>query len=152
MLLRWWIMSKYAYCDVCKKEISDPARKPMETFTKVIWVLLIIASVGILAIVFIIVYANKPKHYCSSCFSKLRFTSEPIKSEKEEEKELMANLTSKEKVLRKTEKAKALKKPGEKVKLKQDDDEDVEADTYCEFCGEEISSSETRCPYCHSKL
>jgi len=146
-------MPKYAYCDICKKEISDPAHKPMETFTKVIWVLLIIASLGILAIVFIIVYANKPKHFCPACFSKLRFTSEPIKSEKEEEKELMANLSSKEKVLRKTEKAQAKKRPGEKVALKQDDDdEDVEGDTYCEFCGEAISSSDTRCPYCHSKL
>jgi len=146
-------MSKYAYCDICKKEISEPARKPMETFTKVIWVLLIIASLGILAIVFIIVYANKPKHYCSTCFSKLRFTSEPIKSEKEEEKELMANLSAKEKVMKKTEKAKANKRPGEKAELKKDvEDRDVEADTICEFCGEEISSTEERCPYCFSKL
>lgn len=146
-------MPKYAYCGICKKEISDPTRKPIETFIKVIWVLLIIASLGIAAIVFIIVYANKSKHYCPTCFSKLRFTSEPIKSEKEVEKELMANLTPKEKVLRKSERAKTKKRPGEKVKLKQDDDdEDVEGDTYCEFCGEAISSSDTRCPYCHSKL
>ncbi len=145
-------MPKYAYCDICKKEISDPTRKPMETFTKVIWVLLIIASLGILTIVFIIIYANKPKHFCPTCFSKLRFTSEPIKSEKEEEKELMANLSSKEKILRKTEKAQAKRRSGEKVALKQDDDDDVEGDTYCEFCGEAISFSDTRCPYCHSKL
>ncbi len=146
-------MPKYAYCDICKKEIINPTRKPMETFTKVIWVLLIIASVGILAIVFIIVYANKPKHYCSTCFSKLRFTSEPIKSEKEEEKELMANLSSKEKVMRKSEKAQIKKRPREKVTLQLDDeDKDRKTDTICEFCGEEISSSDKRCPYCFSKL
>ena len=147
-------MSKYAYCDICKKEISDPTHKPMETFTKVIWVLVIIASLGIGAIVFIIVYANKPKHFCSTCFSKLRFTKEPIKSKAEEEKEITANLSSKEKVMRKTEKAKALKRPGEKRVVEQDDEEeeDKEEDTYCEFCGEAISSSDTRCPYCHSKL
>ena len=146
-------MAKYAYCDICKKEISDPERKPMVTFHKVIWVLVIVGTLGIAAIAFIIVYANKPKHYCSTCFSKLRFTSEPIKSKKEEEKEIMANLSAKEKVMRKSGKAKANKRPREKVELEQDDeDKDVEADTICEFCGEEISSSSKRCPYCLSKL
>ena len=146
-------MPKYAYCDICKKEISDPERKPMETFTKVIWVLVIIATLGIAAIAFLIVYANKPKHYCSTCFSKLRFTREPIKSKKVEEKELMANLSAKEKVMRKTEKAQIKKRPGEKVTLEQDDeDKDRITDIICEFCGEEISSSDKRCPYCFSKL
>ena len=148
-------MPKYAYCDICKKEISDPERKPMETFTKVIWVLVIIATLGIAAIAFLIVYANKPKHYCSTCFSKLRFTREPIKSKKEEEKELMANLSAKEKVMRKSEKAKANKRPGEKVELEKDDEDkgvEGETDAICEFCGEEISSTDTRCPYCFSKL
>ncbi|MHA1192977.1 MAG: hypothetical protein ACTSP9_11865 [Promethearchaeota archaeon] len=146
-------MAKYAYCDICKKEISDPERKPMVTFHKVIWVLVIIATLGIAAIAFLIVYANKPKHYCSTCFSKLRFTSEPIKSKKEEEKEIMANLSSKEKVMRKSGKAKANKRPREKVELEQDEeDKDVEADVICEFCGEEISSSDKRCPYCLSKF
>jgi len=146
-------MGKYAYCDICKKEISDPTRKPMETFHKVIWVLLIIGSLGILAIVFLIIYANKTKHYCSTCFSKLRFESEPIKTKEQEEKEIMANLSAKEKVMRKTEKAQTKKRPGEKKVLEQDvDEEDVEGDTYCEFCGEAISSSDKRCPYCHSKL
>lgn len=147
-------MAKYAYCDICKKEVSDPTRKPMETFTKVIWVLVIIASLGIAAIAFIIVYANKPKFYCSTCYSRLRFEKEPIKTKEQEEKEIMANLTSKEKVLRKTEKAKANKKPGAKKALERDDEEkeDVEGDTFCEFCGEAISSSDKRCPYCHIKL
>ncbi|MBY9002835.1 MAG: hypothetical protein KGD73_02580 [Candidatus Lokiarchaeota archaeon] len=148
-------MSKYAYCDICKKEISDPTRKPMVTFRKVLWVLVIIASLGIAAIAFIIVYANKPKHYCSTCFSKLRYTKEPIKTKEQEEKEITANLSSKEKVMRKTEKAKANRKPGTKKVLKLDDDdeeEDVEGDTFCEFCGEAISSSDKRCPYCHIKL
>ncbi|MHA1373672.1 MAG: hypothetical protein ACTSR7_05210 [Promethearchaeota archaeon] len=146
-------MAKYAYCDICKKEISDPERKPMLTFHKVIWVLVIIGTLGIAAIAFIIVYANKPKHYCSTCFSKLRFTSEPIKSKKEEEKEIMANLSAKEKVMRKSGKAKANKKPGEKLKLEQDDeDKDVEADAICEYCGEDISSSDERCPYCFKKF
>lgn len=146
-------MGKYAYCDICKKEIKDPTRKPMETFTKVIWVLVIIATLGIAAIVFLIVYANKPKHYCSTCFSKLRFEKEPIKTKEQEEKEIMANLSAKEKVMRKTEKAKAVKRPGEKKVLKKGDEEEEEVeDTYCEFCGEAISASDKRCPYCHSKF
>ncbi|MHA1670496.1 MAG: hypothetical protein ACTSV5_07930 [Promethearchaeota archaeon] len=145
-------MTKYAYCNICKKEISDPTRKPMITFHKVIWVLVIIASLGIAAIAFIIVYANKPKHYCPTCFSKLTFTREQIKSKEDEEKEVLTNLSSKEKVMRKTEKVKAKKRPRERATLEQEEDEDVEGDTYCEFCGEAISSSDKRCPYCHSKL
>ena len=143
-------MAKYAYCNVCKEEIEKPSRKPLTTFHKVLWVLLSIGTVGIGAIIYFIIAANKPKIYCPTCFTKLTFSKESFKVKKEEE-ELK---TPKEKILRKAEKEKEVKKKKTKPKRKEDtngEDKKID-DTFCPFCGEDISSSETRCPYCGSKL
>ena len=142
-------MTKYAYCTVCKKEMENPSRKPITTFHKVLWVLLSIATVGIGAIIYLIILANKPKIYCSTCFTKLNFSKEHFETEKEEEPK-----TPKEKILKKIgkkeegakKKPKVIKKEGEEGKVEKIDD------TFCPFCGEDISSSEKRCPYCGSKL
>ena len=142
-------MTKYAYCTVCKKEVENPSRKPITTFHKVLWVLLSIATVGIGAIIYMIILANKPKIYCPTCFTKLKFSNEPFETEKEEEPK-----TPKEKILRKAgKKAEVAKK---KPKLRKGEGEEGEVkkvgDTFCPFCGETISSEEKRCPYCGSKL
>jgi len=142
-------MTKYAYCTVCKKEVENASRKPITTFHKVLWVLLSIATVGIGAIVYLIILSNKPKIYCPTCFTKLKFSKEPFETEKEEEPK-----TPKEKIIKKVgkkeegakKKPKGVKREGEKGKVEKIDD------TFCPFCGEDISSSETRCPYCGSKL
>ena len=143
-------MAKYAYCTVCKEEIENPSRKPLTTFQKVLWVLLSIGTVGIGAIVYLIIAANKPKIYCPTCITKLTFSKEPLKTKKEEEEPK----TPKEKILRKAEKEKEATKKKPKVKKKESiDGEDKKVDdTFCPFCGEDISSTETRCPYCGSKL
>lgn len=143
-------MAKYAYCTVCKEEIEKPSRKPITTFHKVLWVLLSIATVGIGAIIYLIIAANKPKIYCSTCFTKLTFSKEPFKAKKEEEEPK----TPKEKILQKAEKEKEATKKKPKVKKKEgiEGEEKKIDDTFCPFCGEDISSSETRCPYCGSKL
>ena len=99
-------MAKYAYCTVCKKEVEQPVRKPLETFQKLVWVILIIASVGILAIVYAFLVMNKKKEFCATCRTKVQFLSEPIKTEEEEG----VPLTAKEKALRKAGKVAEAKK------------------------------------------
>ena len=143
-------MVKYAYCNICKKEIDNPSRKPMETFHKVLWVLLIIASLGIGLIAYLIYIINKPKQYCPTCITKLKFSKEPFVSKEEDES---IPRTPKEKVLKKAGKElPPKKKPDEKEeKVKEEKEEKID-DTFCPFCGEDISSSEKRCPYCGSKL
>lgn len=104
-------MTKYAYCKVCDKEVTKPIKMPMETFQKVIWVILSIASVGIGAIIFAIIYANKKKVHCPTCRAKVVFSSDPYVKPKEEEEE---PLTPRETVLKKAGKAKEKKEKEEK--------------------------------------
>jgi DNA-directed RNA polymerase subunit RPC12/RpoP len=142
-------MTKYAYCTVCKKEVENPSRKPITTFHKVLWVLLSIATVGIGAIIYLIILANKPKIYCPTCFTKLKFSKESYDTEKEEEPK-----TPKEKILKKAGKREDIAKKKPKSVTKEGEEGKIEKieDTFCPFCGEDISSSEKRCPYCGSKL
>ncbi|MFX1289307.1 MAG: hypothetical protein ACFFFY_12195, partial [Promethearchaeota archaeon] len=81
-------MTRYAYCKVCDKEVEKPIRNPMETFQKVIWVMISIATLGAAAIVFAIIYARRKKEYCPICRTKVTFSSEPYKKPKEEEEPL----------------------------------------------------------------
>jgi hypothetical protein len=139
-------MARYAYCNVCKKEVEHPVRKPLETFQKIVWVILIIASVGILAIVYAFVVMNKKKEYCATCRTKVVFSSEPFEPEEEDQ----TPMTAKEKAMKKAGKiAETRKKVEEK---KPEEDEDEEGAIFCEFCGEQIKEGLKRCPYCHAVL
>ena len=142
-------MAKYAYCKVCDKEVDKPARKPMETFHKVIWVIISIASVGVGAIVFAFVYANRKKVYCPTCRTKVEFSSEPHKKPDEETEPL----TQRERVLKKAGKAKEKKTKAEKETVSEIEEEEKEKDqTFCPYCGEDIDMGISKCPYCHSTL
>ncbi|MFX0073904.1 MAG: hypothetical protein ACFE96_00570 [Candidatus Hermodarchaeota archaeon] len=140
-------MAKYAYCKVCDKEVTKPIRMPMETFQKVIWVILSIASIGIGAIIFAIIYAKKKKVHCPTCRTKVQFSSEPHVKAKEEEEPL----TARERVLKKAGKVKEKKERVEKETPTREEEEDKDQ-TFCPYCGEDIEAGIGRCPYCHSSL
>ena len=143
-------MAKYAYCKVCDKEVDKPARKPMETFHKVIWVIISIASVGVGAIVFAFVYANRKRVYCPTCRTKVEFSSEPHKKPDEETEPL----TQRERVLKKAGKAKEKKTKAEKETVSEitEEEEKEKEQTFCPYCGEDIDVGISKCPYCHSSL
>ena len=142
-------MTKYAYCKICDKQVDNPVRKPMVTFTKVIWVMLSIATVGIAAIIFAIVYGNRKKIHCPTCRAKVQITSEPqAKSEKEGEP-----LTQRERILKKAGKEKEKKATEEKeIPLEEEEEEEEIEQTFCPYCGEDINKGISTCPYCHSSL
>jgi hypothetical protein len=145
-------MVQYWYCKRCKKEIDQPIRKPMKTFHKVIWVIIIIGTVGIAALAFVIYYYNRSKAYCPVCFSKLEVSTEPF--EKEEEEEESIPKTPKEKILKKAgKKALAKKRPKEgEVENEVEEERIKPEDTFCPYCGEDIKPGIKRCPYCGSSL
>jgi len=143
-------MTKYAYCKICEKEVENPVREPMTTFQKVIWVMVSIATVGVAAIIFAIVYANRKKIHCPACRAKVQFSREPHAKLKEEKEPL----TQRERILKKAGKAKE-----EKIKSEEEssseimEDEKAEKDqTFCPYCGEDIDTGISKCPYCHSSL
>ena len=141
-------MTKYAYCKICDKEVDNPVRKPMETFQKVIWVIISIATVGVAAIIYAIVNANKKKIYCPTCRSKVQITSEPhAKSEEEGEP-----LTQRERILKKAGKAKEKKIKSEKDASSETAEDDEKEQSFCPYCGEDIDAGISKCPYCHSSL
>ena len=143
-------MVKYAYCKVCDKEVNQPVRKPIETFHKVIWYIISIATIGIGAIVFAIFNANKKKVYCPKCRTKVEFSREPHKKLDEETEPL----TPRERVLKKAGKEKEKKTKAEKETPSEITDEEKEEkdQTFCPYCGEDIDVGISKCPYCHSSL
>ena len=143
-------MTKYAYCKVCDKEVDDPVRKPMETFQKVIWVMISIATVGVGAIIYAFVYANRKKVHCPTCRSKVQITREPHAKPKDEGEPL----TQRERVLKKAGKAKEKKAKEEQESplVTEEEEEEQEELTFCPYCGEDIKKGISRCPYCHSTL
>ena len=142
-------MTKYAYCKICDKQVDNPVRKPMVTFQKVIWVMLSIATVGVAAIIFAIVYGNRKKVHCPTCRAKVQFTNEPQgKSEKKGKP-----LTQRERILKKAGKAKEKKTTEEKeIPLEEEEEEEEIEQTFCPYCGEDINKGISTCPYCHSSL
>ena len=142
-------MTKYAYCKICDKQVENPVRKPMQTFQKVIWVMVSIATVGVGAIIFAIVYGNRKKIHCPTCRAKVQISSELRgKVEKDEEQ-----LTQRERILKKAGKAKEEKiKSEEEAPPEIPEEEEVVEQTFCPYCGEDIDKGISRCPYCHSAL
>jgi len=151
-------MTKYIYCKVCDKEIDYAVRKPLETFQKIIWVIVIIATVGIAGIVYAFYRMNKKKVYCPTCRAKVEFSRKPHKKLDKKikgETEQTEPLTTKERVLQK-----AGKKIEEKKRAEEEEEEEApseltdkkEEQTFCPYCGEDIKPDAVKCPYCFSSL
>jgi len=151
-------MTKYIYCKVCDKEIDYAVRKPMETFQKVIWVIVIIATVGIASIVYAIYIMNKKKVHCPTCRAKVEFSRKPHKKleEETEKTEKTEPLTTKERVLKKAgkkiEAKKRVEEEEEEEAPSEITDEKKEEHTFCPYCGEDIKPDAVKCPYCFSSL
>jgi len=149
---------KYAYCEVCKKEVEQASRKPLSSMAKTVWIICAVITLGIAGIAYLIYLAYRPKIYCSDCFSKLTYSDKPFeKPEKKREA-----MTPKERVLEKVEEEKGpeeevvkmepvKKKPVKKKPDKKKKEEEVEKEKiYCSFCGEELEEDFPTCPYCQS--
>ncbi|MHA2287240.1 MAG: hypothetical protein ACXABG_00510 [Promethearchaeota archaeon] len=146
-------MTKYAYCKICDKEVEKPIRDPMQTFQKIIWIMISIGTVGIGAIVFAIVYVKRKKDHCPTCRTRVEFSREPHKKRDEDAEPL----TAREKVLKKAGKAKEKKVKAEadsplEEEEEEEEEEEAEKLTYCPYCGEDIKKGISSCPYCHSSL
>jgi len=147
---------KYYYCHVCKKEIDNPIRKPMDTLEKIIWVIIILATVGFGLIPFFLYrYYIKPKNRCPNCVSKLESSEQPF-SEPEEEIEAK---TPREKILKKAGKTKEIQKEREKAKKRQKRKETGEKEkksrpSKCPYCGNRLDPDEEDlfCQFCGAKL
>jgi cell division protein FtsL len=146
--MTWVRMTRYAYCNVCDKPVEVTTRKPLETFQKVLWVILIVATVGIAAIVYAFYIMNRKKDYCPTCYSQVQYSEKPFKKEEEEE----IPLTSKEKVLKKAgKKLEDQKRKEDKITEKTDEHTKPEQN-FCPYCGEDIEPGIRKCPYCHTVL
>jgi len=150
-------MTKYIYCKVCDKEIDYAVRKPMETFQKVVWVIVIIATVGIAGIVYAFYTMNKKKVHCPTCRAKVEFSRKPLKKldkKLEEETEQAEPLTPKERVLKKAGKQVEAKKRAkeEEEETPPEITDKKEEQTFCPYCGEDIKKDAVKCPYCFSSL
>ena len=143
-------MTKYAYCKICDKEVEHPVREPIDTFKKVIWVMISIATIGIGAIVFAIIYAKRKKNHCPTCRTRVEFSAEPYKKRGEDGEPL----TQRERILKKAGKEKEKKAEEEKESPLEEEEEveEVEELTFCPYCGEDIKKGISTCPYCHSTL
>ncbi|TFF96644.1 MAG: zinc ribbon domain-containing protein [Promethearchaeota archaeon] len=141
-------MEKYYYCPVCKKQINteDTVRKPMDTMQKIIWAIIILATLGGGLIVFIIYYYFvKEKIYCPVCSTKLTVSSEPFeKEEKEEEPK-----TARGRVLKKA--GKELPEKKKKVEEKKEKPE-KEKELFCPFCGNKLEPGTKVCPSCGTSI
>lgn len=146
---------KYAYCEVCKKEVEKASRKPLSRMAKTVWIICTVATIGIAGIVYLLYLAYRPKIYCPTCFSKLTYSDKPF----EKPKKKRDAMTPKEKVLEKVEEEKGpeeevvvkidttKKKPTKKKPKKKKEEEEKEK-IFCSFCGEELDADYPVCPYC----
>jgi len=143
---------KFAYCPVCKKEVEKSSRKPLDTMQKLLWVIVIIATLGIGAIAYGIYLSNRPKVHCPTCFTKLEYSDKPFIKPKKK----LEDMTPKERVLDKAglkEEPKKAEPPKKKleVKKKKKQKEIEEKDKiFCSFCGEELEEDYPTCPFCQA--
>jgi hypothetical protein len=145
---------KFAYCKVCKQEVETSKRKPLNTMQKIAWGMIIIATLGIGAIVYGIYLSNRPKVYCPTCFTKLEYSDKPfIKPKKKRE-----DMTPKERVLDKAgliEEEPEIeevpeKKPKAKKRKKKEEKEDKKI--ICPYCEETLDGKYANCPFCQAPL
>ncbi len=136
---------KYAYCKICKHEVDNPSKKPMTTSQKIGWIIGIVATLGIAAIVLAFIQSNKPKNYCPDCYTKLEYSDEPFEKPKKKPEEM----TPKERVL---DKAGIEEEPKEKPERKKPEKKKAEAEKkiFCPYCGEELDEKYPTCPFCQS--
>jgi len=134
-----------AYCKYCKKEIETPVKKPLKTTEKIIWVIIILGTLGIGLIPFLIYhFGMKKKQFCPNCNSKLRIIHVEEKQLEQEEQKV---LTPKEKVM---EKAKS--KSQNQREKKEGEKKGEEDKAFCPFCGNEIGKDISTCPYCQTAI
>ncbi|MFX1573314.1 MAG: hypothetical protein ACFFB0_11245 [Promethearchaeota archaeon] len=138
---------KYAYCKVCKHEVENATKKPMTTSQKIGWLIGIVGTLGIAAIVLAIIQSNKPKNYCPYCYSKLEYSDEPF----EKPKKKPEKMTSKEKLLEKAGIEEEPKEKSEREKPSKKKTEEVKK-IYCPYCGEELDEKYPTCPFCQSVI
>ena len=130
---------KVAYCKICKKEV-EPGKKKIDTWERVFWVLISLATIGIELIVYLVYRSRyQRKKYCPICNIEVKFKTEEEKAKEEEAK--IDTSTAKGKVLEKVEQVK-----------KQSKTEKKEEKQFCEFCGSHVPSSASVCPSCNTKL
>jgi hypothetical protein len=139
---------KYSYCNVCKNEVEIPSKKPLTRMQITIWVIVMVATIGLAAIVFAIYYSSRPKEYCPECHTKLVKSDKPF----EKPKKKPEDMTAKEKILDKAEvEGEKSKKRAPKKKPKEDESDEDEV-ILCPYCGEELKKKYPTCPFCQSVL
>ncbi|MFX1375778.1 MAG: hypothetical protein ACFFA0_08205 [Promethearchaeota archaeon] len=138
---------KYNYCKICKKEVETPSRKPLTREQKTVWVIIIVATIGIGAIVLAIYLSTRPKEYCPECYTKLIKSDKPFEKPKKKPEEM----TPKEKILDKAglETEEPEKKPKKKTETKEKPQGDK---ILCPYCGEELDEKVPQCSFCQSNI
>ena len=144
---------KFAYCKTCKQEVESSSRKPLDTMQKVLWGIAIVGTLGIAAIAYGVYLSNRPKVYCSTCFTKLEYSDKPFVKPKKERKDM----TPKEKLLDKVgieEEEEIEETPKKKPEAKKKKKEEVskEKKTICPYCGETLDEEYAVCPFCQVSL
>ena len=120
---------RFAYCSNCEKEIDNPKRKLFDSMYYNVWILVIIASLGLGIIAFLVYhYVIIKKNLCPNCQNQLKFYSS-----RDEIPEPKAEIT---RILQTIEQEKQLR--NNKVN--------------CPFCQEEIRNQEIICPKCGASL
>ena len=139
---------KYNYCNICKHEVEEPSRKPLTRTQKTIWVIAIVATIGIAAIILAIYLSTRLKEYCPVCNTKIVKSDQPFKKPKKKPEEM----TPKEKVLDKAgieEGEEPAKKPARKKPTKEKPGEDK---IFCPYCGEELEEKVPTCTFCQAVI
>lgn len=151
-------MGKIPYCPRCGRVIEKPKRKLIDSFRLNIYIIIIIATLGIALIPFLFYrYGMMKKHYCPDCQSKLTFYSsrselpggttpfmhliERVESEKNVKKS--KKKTKKEEILQKVEEKKLIEEKEGKKKVDY---------INCPFCNKKLERNAKVCTYCGTEL
>jgi len=139
---------KYKYCNLCKHEVEQPSRKPLTREQKIMWIIAMIPTLGIAAIVLAIYLSTRLKEYCPDCHTKLVKSDQPFEKPKKKPEEM----TPKERVLDKAgieEEEEPAKKPARKKPTKEKEEEDK---IFCPYCGEELDEKIPQCSFCQAVI